>query len=119
MSEHTFIVYGGYQNPYLRLVRVADGQVWDVAAGQLAESPAWANTAIQLGTKDVVVNGWPVDLPATLPNGAYDVQLYDSGTPSQSDAMVAGWRLIMPHRLLVNPTEFPLDIFGRIRTALA
>ena len=43
MSEHAFILYGSYQNPYLRLVRIADGLVFDVAAGQLAASPVWAD----------------------------------------------------------------------------
>lgn len=118
MSEHAFILYGSYQNPYLRAVRISDGFVFDVAAGQLAQSPAWADTAIQLGAKNIVINGWPVDLPE-LPYGAYDLQLYDAAVPSQSDAMIAGWRLVMPHKLLVNPTEFPLDVFGRIRTTPA
>ena len=116
MSEHAFILYGSYQNPYLRLVRIADGLIWDAAAGQLTQSPAWEDTAISLGTKDAAINGWPVDLPDNLPNGAYDLQLYDAATPSSSDAMIAGWRLVMPYQLLVNPTQFPLDVFGRIRT---
>ena len=72
-----------------------------------------------LGVKDAAINGWPVDLPENLPNGAYDLQLYDAAAPSSSDAMIAGWRLVMPHKLLVNPTEFPLDVFGRIRTTHA
>ena len=118
MSEYAFILYGGYQNPYLRAVRITDGLVFDVAAGQLSLSPNWADTAIQLGTKNAIVNGWPVDLPE-LPYGAYDLQLYDSASPSESDAMIAGWRLVMPHKVLVNPTEFPLDVFGRIRTTNA
>lgn len=119
MSEHAFILYGSYQNPYLRAVLISDGLVFDVAAGQLAQTPAWADTAIPLGAKNAVINGWPVDLPENLPNGAYDLQLYDAAAPSNSDAMVAGWRLVMPHKLLVNPTEFPLDVFGRIRTTHA
>ena len=119
MSEHAFILYGSYQNPYLRLVRIADGLVLDVTAGQLTQTPAWADTAISLSTKDTAINGWPVDLPECLPNGAYDLQLYDAAAPSSSDAMVAGWRLVMPHKLVTNPTEFPLDVFGRIRTESA
>ena len=116
MTDYAFILYGSYQIPYLRLVRVADGQVFDIPAGQLSLSPAWADTVLSLGDKDTVVNGWPVILPANLPNGVYDLQLYDADTPSASDAMIAGWRLIMPYELVVNPTDFPLDLFGRIRT---
>lgn len=119
MSEHAFILYGSYQNPYLRLVRIADGLVFDVAAGQLTPAPAWADSGLALGAKDAAINGWPVDLPDSLPNGAYDLQLYDAASPNSGDAMVAGWRLIMPHKLVANPTEFPLDIFGRIRTTPA
>jgi hypothetical protein len=115
MSEHAFILYGNYQNPYIRLVRIADGLVFDVVAGQLAPSPAWADSALSLGAKDAVINGWPVDLPENLPHGAYDLQLYDAAAPDSTDAMIAGWRLVMPHKLVVNPTEFPLDVFGRIR----
>ena len=116
MSEHAFILYGSYQNPYLRLVRISDGLVFDVAAGQLAPAPAWADTALALGDKDAAINGWPVDLPENLLNGAYDLQLYDAAAPGSGDAMITGWRLIMPYKLVTNPTEFPLDVFGRIRT---
>ncbi|MDH4203809.1 MAG: hypothetical protein OEV87_13085 [Phycisphaerae bacterium] len=119
MSEHAFILYGSYQNPYLRAVRISDGLVFDIAAGQLAQAPVWEDTAISLGAKNIVINGWPVDLPENLPNGAYDLQLYDAAAPDSGDAMIAGWRLIMPHKLVANPTEFPLDIFGRIRTTPA
>lgn len=115
MSDHAFILYGNYHNPYLRIVRISDGLVYDMTADQLAASPAWQDTALSLGGKDAAINGWPVDLP-DLPNGVYDLQLYDALAPSEADAMIGGWRLIMPHKLIVNPTEFPLDVFGRIRT---
>jgi hypothetical protein len=115
MSEHAFILYGSYQNPYLRAVRISDGLVWDQAAGQLSQAPAWADTVISLGAKNASIKGWPVGLP-DLPKGSYDLQLFDSANPSDVDAMVAAWRLVMPYKLLVNPTEFPLDVFGRIRT---
>ena len=115
MNGYAFILYGNYQNPYFRLVRVTDGLVFDISADQLSQAPNWQDTATSLGGKDVVVNGWPVSLPENLPNGVYDFQLYDAETASESDDMVAGWRLIMPYKLLVEPTAFPLDIFGRIR----
>ena len=114
MSEHAFILYGKYQNPYFRAIRISDGKVWDTASGELSPSPSWADTVISLGAKNTVIKGWPVDLPS-LPRGSYDLQLFDSDAPSQTDEMVAGWRLVMPYKLLVNPTEFPVDVFGRIR----
>lgn len=116
MSNHAFILYGNYQNPYFRIVRISDGFVFDVSAGRLAQSAAWQDTALSLGAKDATINGWPVDLPENLSNGVYDVQLYDSNAPSGDNPMITGWRLMMPYQLLVNPTEFPLDVFGRIRT---
>lgn len=119
MSEHTFILYGNYQNPYLRIVRISDGNIYNPNEEELFSSPAWDDTALELGTKDTGINGWPVDLPETLPNGIYDLQLYDSALPDSDDAMIAGWRLIMPYKLVTNPTEFPLDVFGRIRTTPA
>ena len=60
MSEHAFILYGSYQNPYLRLVRISDGLVFDVAADQLAQTPVWADSALTLGSKDAAINGWPL-----------------------------------------------------------
>jgi nitrogen fixation protein len=115
MAQYAFILYGSYKNPYLRAVRITDGLVFDVTAGQLAQAPAWGDTVISLGAKNAPVNGWPVNLP-DLPAGAYDLQLYDSAAPSEADAMIAGWRLVMPHKLVVDPTGFPVDVFGRIRT---
>lgn len=113
-----FNLYGKYLNPYLRIVRITDSKVFDVTTGVLAQSPVWADSAIVLGAKNAVVNGWPVTLP-DLPNGSYDIQLYDSAAPSNADAMIAGWRLIMPHQIIAEPTQFPLDVFGRIRIANA
>ena len=115
MSQHTFILYGNYNNPYLRIVRISDGFVYDIAADAFAASPTWENTAIALDTKNAVINGWPVDVPQTLPNGTYDMQLYDAQTPAASNTMITGWRLTMPYRLITNPTEFPVDVFGRVR----
>ena len=119
MSSHAFILYGNYINPYLRIVRITDGLVFDITNGCLVPAPVWADTALPLGTKNAAINGWPVDLPENLPNGIYDVQLYDSDAPSSENTMIAGWLLVMPYQLLVNPTEFPLDVLGRIRTAHA
>lgn len=113
------ILYGAYANPYYRLVFVNDGKVWDRIAKSLTASPTYANSAISLGSKSNAIKGWAVQLPEGLPNGTYDFQLYDAASPNQTDVMVAGWRLIMPHQILVNPTEFPLDVFGRIRTSNA
>ncbi|HPC65340.1 MAG TPA: hypothetical protein P5175_06245 [Anaerohalosphaeraceae bacterium] len=116
---NAFILYGDYLFPYYRLVHMDDGWVWDKNAKTLAIAPAYGDSVLSLGNKDAVIKGWPVVLPEGLPNGSYDFQLYDAQVPSETDAMVTGWRLIMPHRLLVNPTEFPLDVFGRIRTTPA
>jgi hypothetical protein len=116
---NAFILYGAYSNPYYRLVRVEDGKVWDRIAKVLSTSPTYSNSAITLGSKNSTIKGWPVVLAIELPNGVYDFQLYDAASPASSDVMVAGWRLIMPNKLLINPTEFPVDVCGRIRmTAL-
>jgi len=112
---NAFILYGAYSNPYYRLVRVEDGKVWDRIAKVLSASPTYSNSAITLGSKNSTIKGWPVVLAAELPNGIYDFQLYDAASPASGDLMVAGWRLIMPYNLLVNPTEFPVDVCGRVR----
>lgn len=119
MSQNAFILYGDYLFPYFRLVHIADGKVWDKTAKVLAAAPAYANTVMPLNPKNASVKGWPVILPDGLPNGSYDFQLYDAQVPADSDEMVTGWRLIMPHQIIVNPTEFPLDVFGRIRMSNA
>lgn len=116
--NNAFILYGQYQNPYLRFVRVCDGLVFNQTIGSLVAEPAWSDSAVSLGAKNTHVNGWPVSIPALL-NGSYDIQLYDSQFPAQTDEMITGWRLIMPHQLVIDPTQFPLDVFGRIRTTNA
>jgi hypothetical protein len=116
--NNAFILYGQYQNPYLRFVRVCDGFVFDRVAATLTAEPTWGDSAVSLGAKNPSINGWPVMIPG-LPNGSFDMQLYDSDLPAQTDEMITGWRLIMPHQLVIDPTQFPLDIFGRIRTTNA
>jgi len=119
MSQNAFILYGDYLYPYFRLVLVADGRIWNKTTKVLAAAPAYGDSVISLASQNTAVKGWPVVLPDGLPNGVYDFQLYDAQVPSESDEIITGWRLVMPYNLLVNPTEFPVDVCGRVRiTAL-
>lgn len=49
--NYAFILYGQYQNPYLRFVRVCDGLVYDKVAASFAAEPAWGDSAVSLGAK--------------------------------------------------------------------
>jgi len=89
---YSFIVYRSMTNPYMRLVRVVDGQQWDVAADALAMAATWGNTDIELSS-NANVGGIPITIPANLPAGDYDALFYDAASPADSDTVEFGKRV--------------------------
>lgn len=60
---------------YVRFIFKGDSSIWDDVAGELANSPSWADTAIDL-VEDGTTGQFPVVVPADLPQGIYDVVIY-------------------------------------------
>jgi len=72
--------------PYVRFINKQAGTVWDNGNGVLAAAPTWTDTDIVLTTKMTSVGGWLLTIPATLPDGAYDILVYDVSTAAGSRA---------------------------------
>ena len=101
----SLIIYKVMSSPYIRLVRVCDGKVWDSAADALAFAPTWGDTDIAL-TKNAYIGGYPVTIPANLPAGDYDLLLYDAVTPANTDIVQLGKRISWTEKdLLGLPVE--------------
>lgn len=83
-------------NPYLRYIRISDGAIWDTVTASLSTSTSWADSAQSLslvsGTKKY---GWEIP---NLPDGLYDVQLYDGASPADTDELISSEQLLMPTR---------------------
>lgn len=90
--SYNIIIYQALTNPYVRFVRVTDGYIWDSDNEELAAAPTWADTAIIL-TKNDYIGGVPITVPADLPVGEYDILLYDSASPADTDEVVLGKRI--------------------------
>ena len=101
-----YIVYAILTNPVVRYVRVADGQIWDGSTLLLARAPTYANTAIAL-TRNTSINGIPVTIPTTLPDGEYDMLFYDSASPAETDTVSLGKRIAWTKSGLLG---LPLDL---------
>lgn len=84
---HT-IVYKSLTNPYLRIVRVGDGKIWNNTSKKFEAAPAWANTAISL-TKNAYIGGIPVTLP-DMTGGDYHMLIYDNSSPADTDVVKLG-----------------------------
>jgi hypothetical protein len=85
-------VYNNYSNFYYRIVAVEDKKVWDETNGVLSATTTYGNSDIAV-TVDQVVGGYPIDLPAGLPQGEYDFLWYDSATPAYTDVPKGGFRI--------------------------
>lgn len=94
--NYDLIIYVAVTNPYARLVRVIDGEQWDVTAGALDRAATWGDTDIALA-KDSNIGGIPVAIPVTLPGGDYDLLIYDSSSPADTDLPVIGKRIRWSH----------------------
>jgi hypothetical protein len=97
MSQRIFNIYSGddieYTNPYVRFIKQQNNHVWDNNAGALAASPTYANSAIAI-SKNNGVNGWAITIPTALPNGTYDVLVYNNATPANTDVVKFGAELV-------------------------
>lgn len=83
-------------NLYYRIYDTRDNVMWDTSlnagAGGFAApgSVTWSNSAISCTDSRTTVGGWLVAIPATLPDGGYDIVFYNNATPASSDTVLLG-----------------------------
>lgn len=103
---YSLIIYQVLTNPYMRLVRVADGGIVVAATTAISKTTAWGDSDITL-TKNDLIGGIPVTIPATLGAGDYDMLIYDAASPADTDEVKIGKRIAWTgHKL----SGLPLDI---------
>ena len=103
---YSLIIYQSLTNPYMRLVRVADGGIVVAATGAISTTTSWATSAITL-TKNDLIGGIPVPIPGTVEAGDYDMLIYDAASPADSDAPQLGKRIAWGGKVLMG---LPLDV---------
>lgn len=103
---NNLIVYQSLTNPYMRLVRVADGGIVAAADWSIALTTTWALSAITL-TKDDLIGGIPVTISEDLESGDYDMLFYDAASPADTDAVQISKRIAWSGTQILG---LPLDI---------
>ncbi len=83
---YDMILHQDLSNPYMRLIRIIDGKIWDVTNSEATSSPAYSDTDVQL-SKNTDIGGIPVMIPANLPAGEWYTWFYDAASPANSDAI--------------------------------
>jgi len=107
---YDLIIYRTIANPYMRLVRVADGGVVAAADWSISKATAWGDSDITLA-KDGIIGGIPVTISENLEAGDYDMLFYDDGTPADDDEAVIGKRIAWSGtQILGVPIDIP-DIY--------
>lgn len=84
-----FNLYRPDTNWYMRIVRPSDGFVYDTDAAAMAAAPTWANSVVSL-TFSAAINGYPITIPAGVPDGNYELQFYDAAVPAEGDEVLYG-----------------------------
>lgn len=103
---NSLIIYQAMTNPYMRIVRVADGAIMTTLTGALSTTTSWATSYTTLA-KVTLIGGIPVTIPEGLPPGDYDILFYDAGSPADSDVVQLGRRLAWTGRLV---SGLPIDV---------
>jgi len=103
---YSLIVYQILTNPYMRLVRVGDGGIVVAATGVVSLTTSWANSATSL-SKNALIGGIPITIPATLEAGDYDMLIYDAASPADTNEVQIGKRIAWTGKQL---SGLPLNI---------
>jgi len=92
---------------YIRFVEPTGKMVWDNANEVLAASPTRANTVIAVAYNSYC-EGYYIDIPTTLPNNAYDMQVFaDSTTTTKLTVVRIKWNAAFG--LLKVPDNIPIQ----------
>ena len=103
---YSLIIYQVLTNPYMRLVRVADGGIANAAGTSISRTTSWATSYTTL-TANALIAGIPVTIPAALESGDYDLLIYDSASPLAADAVQIGKRIAWTGKQI---SGLPMDI---------
>lgn len=103
---YELIIYRALTNPYMRLVRVADGGIVNATTGLVAQDTSWADSVKTLA-KVTLVGGIPITMPPELEPGNYDMLIYDAGSPADSDPVKIGRRIAWTGLLVAG---LPVDV---------
>ena len=78
--------------PYVRFVNKNTVQVYDDTdtTDYLSSTTTWTDTDVALTTRMTTIGGWQLVVPATLPDGTYDILLYDVSTAAGARANTDG-----------------------------
>ena len=87
------IIYRKMTNPYVRFVFVESGLIWDVANSKLSATPTYGDTDVQLTPDNTYIGGTPIRIPTGLPEGDYDMLIYDSAAVAIADEVIIGKRI--------------------------
>lgn len=91
-KNYDLIIYQTLTNPYARLVEPATGCQADIANSVLSRVATWGDTDIAL-SKDANIGGIPITIPTWLPEGVYDLLIYDAASPAAADVVKVGYRI--------------------------
>lgn len=103
---NSLIIYQSMTNPYMRIVRVADGAIMETVTGDLSLTTSWATSYTSL-SKTTLIGGIPVTIPEGLEAGTYDILFYDASSPADSDVVQIGRRIAWSGKQVLG---LPLDI---------
>ena len=97
--------------PYVRFIEKTTGQVYDDqdTTDYLSSTTTWTDTDVALTTKMTTIGGWLIPVPATLPDGIYDMLVYDvstaAGSRSNADAISFGKHIIVQNARIVQMSD--------------
>ena len=97
--------------PYVRFVNKGTGQIYDDAdtTDYLSSTTTWTDTDVALTSVMTSIGGWQLVVPATLPDGTYDILLYDvstaAGSRANTDAVDRGKHAIVAGARIVQISD--------------
>ena len=95
--------------PYVRWINKQQGSIYDNTNSVLSATATWTDTDIALTTKMTTIGGWQAAVPASLPDGAYDLLLYDvstaAGSRANTDAIARGKHVIVENAIITQMSD--------------
>jgi len=94
--------------PYARFINKQEGAIYDETdtTDYLNATATWINTDVALTTKMTTVGGWLLSIPANLPDGPYDLLIYDvsvaAGARSNADVIKLGKHILIRNGRIVE-----------------